>query len=402
MNSRYDVAIAGGGIVGAMLALLLAARARVPAAGILLLEPQPANALPEGAPFELRVSALAPGQRALLQELGVWALLPRQRVAPYECMVVWHEAVPPDSPDVLRFDAAEMGEPDLGIIVENRALQAALLARCAEIGVNLLPRAARALQPRSTAMELSWEGGGADVDLLVGADGAASAVRGMLGIEVRQQDYGQRAIVANVRSERGHQHTAWQRFLASGPLALLPLANGDCSIVWSAREARAAQLLALSPAEFSVALTAASAGVVGRMELISERVAFPLRQLWATRYVSAHAALVGDAAHVVHPLAGQGVNLGIQDAVTLADVLAARPARESLGAQRALLRYQRAQRARNALATTTVDAIDRLFTNEGSVLPWIGREGMALVGRSAVAKRFFVTRAAADRSWPRR
>ena len=391
---RQQVAIVGGGMVGAALALLLAQRARVAAQSILLLEPEPAQPLPAGAKFELRVSAISPGNRRLLQELGAWQCMDLARVAAYERMAVWSESTPPDSPDVLRFDAAELGEADLGSIVENRNLQAALLARCAQLGIT--PQAARvtALSVSAGGARLDLDTGGVDAELVIGADGANSAVRRLLGIGETDRAYGERGIVATVASTRGHQHTAWQRFLSTGPLALLPLANGESSIVWSAQDAEAERLMALPAAEFSAALTAASAGVLGELTLTSARAAFPLRRMTARRFAGDRCALVGDAAHVIHPLAGQGVNEGLQDALCLADRLAARPPRESVGAARALAAYARERRAGNAVTGAMMDALDALFTGSGPVTRMAATAGMALVARLPAARRFFFTQAA--------
>jgi ubiquinone biosynthesis UbiH/UbiF/VisC/COQ6 family hydroxylase len=402
MSGRVEVAIVGGGIVGATLGLLLVARARVDATQVLIVEPNAVAPPAPGAPFELRVSAISPGNRAMLAQLGVWGLLDATRIANYERMVVWHESVPPDSPDVLRFDAAEAGEADLGSIVENNALQAQLLARCAALGVRVQGSTLQGLQVGADGAQLDLGATSIRAELVVGADGAASAVRSLLALPTDRSDYGQRAIVATVRGDRMHQHTAWQRFLGTGPLALLPLPDGSCSIVWSAVEPRAAELLALEPEEFEAQLTAASAGVLGSLRLTSARAAFPLRRLAAQAYVAQRAVLVGDAAHVIHPLAGQGVNQGLQDAVALADALSRRPRRESVGADTALQRYARERRAGNALMATMVDGLDRLFTGAGSLQSWIAQQGMALVGRNRTARRFLVRQAAAGRSWPRR
>lgn len=397
-----DVAIVGGAVVGATLALLLARQARIAPGRIVLIEPSPPTAPAPGSPIGLRVSAIAPGNRLLLDTLGVWQRLDAARMASYERMRVWPESIPPDSPDVLVFDAAEAGEPDLGCIVENAALQAALLAACGDLGIRLLPARLTALDVQTEGVALTLGDQALRAELVVGADGANSVVRGMLGIPAGQQDYGQRAIVASVRSERPHQHTAWQRFLASGPLALLPLPGNLVSIVWSATEPRAAELLALTPAQFDAELTSASAGVLGELQLAGERAAFPLRRLAAGRYVRPRVALVGDAAHVIHPLAGQGVNQGLQDAVSLAAHLAARSPRESPGALAALLRYERERRAGNALAGGLVDALDRVFTRPAGLVSAVAREGMAMVARSSLARRALVRQAAAGRSWPRR
>ena len=399
---RADVAIVGGGIVGATLALLLAEIGRVDASRIVLIEPEPAVAPAQGSPFQLRVSAIAPANRHMLLELGAWPKLDASRVADYERMRVWHESVPPDSPDVLCFDAAEAGEQNLGSIVENNALQAALLVRCQEQGVRVLTRSLQSLTVDAASATLGLDDHTQlAAELVVGADGAASAVRGMLGMAVDTRDYGQRAIVATVRASRSHQSTAWQRFLSTGPLALLPLPGDECSIVWSAVTGRADELLALAPAQFEEQLTQASAGVLGKLQLTSTRAAFALRRLSAREYVAARVALVGDAAHVIHPLAGQGVNQGLEDAAALAHSLAERPARESVGAMAALLRYQRERRTGNALAATTVDSLNLLFTGAGALRTWVASAGMALVGRSSQARQILV-RQAAGRSLLRR
>lgn len=401
-DGRYQVAIVGGGMVGSALALLLVQRARIPASAVLLLEPEPARPLPPGAAYELRVSAISPGNRRLLQELGAWQQMDPARVAPYERMVVWAGPTPPDSPDVLRFDAAELGEADLGCIVENRNLQAALLARCAAVGIEPVPSRLASLETNPDGVRVGLDGRSLDVELVVGADGASSAVRRLLGIGETVREYGERGIVATVSSARGHQHTAWQRFLPTGPLALLPLASGDSSIVWSAQDAEATRLMELPAAEFADRLTEASASVLGPLTLASPRAAFPLRRMTARRFAGNRCALVGDAAHVIHPLAGQGVNEGLQDALCLAEHLAARPPRESPGAERPLAAYARERRSGNAVTGAMMDALDALFTGSGPVTRRAATAGMALVARSPLARRFFFTRAAADRSWPRR
>jgi 2-polyprenylphenol 6-hydroxylase len=394
MTQRHAVVIVGGAIVGATLALLLARNARIAPAHILLLEPKVPTASRANDPYDLRVSAVSPANRAMLRELEAWQALDASRIANYERMMVWQESTPPDSPDVLQFEAAALGEPDLGSIVENRALQAALLARCAEVGIQVLGEQAGRISIDADAVTLEVGNTVVTAELVVGADGAASRVREAAGIGVRSQGYAQKAIVATVRSEHAHAHTAWQRFLTTGPLALLPLASGDSSIVWSVVEARADALLGLSPEQFNAALTTASAGVLGRLELQGERMAFPLQRLEAQRYAIDRCALVGDAAHVIHPLAGQGVNQGLQDAVALAAALAARPGRESPGARRPLQRYARERRSGNALMGGMVGGLDQLFTRQEDALVWAAREGMALVNHSALAKQFFFTRAA--------
>lgn len=393
-TARAEVAIVGGGMVGAALALLMARHARTAPERITLVEPEPVQPPAPGSAFDLRVSAISPGNRRVLEDLHVWQAMNLTRVAAYERMAVWQEATPPDSPDVLRFDAAELGEPDLGSIVENRNLQAALLARCMEEGIVLRRSRLSGLSLDDRQATLALEDGVLEAELVVGADGASSAVRGLAGIEHRVRSYGQQGIVATVRSTRPHQRTAWQRFLDTGPLALLPLASGECSIVWSATDARAAELKAMDDAQFNAALTQASAGVLGTLELVGRRAAFPLQHLAAQRYAGLRCALVGDAAHVIHPLAGQGVNEGLQDAGALAAALAGRPSRESVGAARALQRYARERRSGNALMGGMVDGLNTLFTGAPGALQGLAAAGMGVVARSAAARRLFFTRAA--------
>jgi ubiquinone biosynthesis UbiH/UbiF/VisC/COQ6 family hydroxylase len=397
---QVDVAIVGGGMVGATLALLLVSEARVPAGRIVIVEPRPVSPPAPGSPPGLRVSAIAPVNRARLAALGVWDRLDASRIAAVERMAVWHEAVPPDSPDVLHFDAAESGAPELGCIVENDALQAALQAACGERGIAILNDSLQALTIHPEGARLQLGLARVDAQLVVGADGAASTVRTLLQMSATTREYGQRAVVATIATERAHGGTAFQRFLATGPLALLPLPGKNCSIVWSATEARAAELLAMPAEQFNAELTAASAGVLGALGLASDRAAFPLRRLAAGSYVAPRAALVGDAAHVIHPLAGQGVNQGLEDAAVLAAHLAARPPRESVGALRALRRYERERRAGNALVGEVVDGLDRLFTGSAPLTAWAAREGMALVGRLPFARRF-LSRQAAGQIRPR-
>lgn len=401
MSHDADIVIVGGGMVGAALALHLARDARVSPGRIVIVEPRPASAPATGDPIGQRVSNIAPSSRQRLEALGAWQDIDASRIAAVQAMAIWHEAVPPDSPDVLRFDAAEAGMAELGVIVENAALQAALLSGCARRGIVLVPDTLQSLDVSPDGVRLQLAQQSLRAELVIGADGAASAVRRMLGLAAGEREYGQRAIVATIDASRPHHGTAFQRFLSTGPLALLPLPGGACSIVWSATQQLAEHLLALPDAAFDAELTAASAGVLGALHVRGERAAFPLRRLAAQRYVAARAALVGDAAHVIHPLAGQGVNQGFEDAAALAAHLAMRPPRESVGAMAALRRYERERLAGNALVGGVVDALDRLFTGSAPLTAWAARSGMALVARSSFARRLLVSQAT-GRSSPRR
>jgi 2-polyprenylphenol 6-hydroxylase len=224
---------------------------------------------------------------------------------------------------------------------------------------------------------LSTDAGEVRAELLVIADGADSPLRRQLGIEVEERPYGQRAIVARLACEQPHEFTAWQCFLPSGPVALLPLADGHVSLVWSAVEERAAELLAMDDAAFVAELGAAMSPALGAFKLASARAAFSLRRQCATRWFSGSCVLVGDAAHTLHPLAGQGLNQGLLDVAALADALAKRPPREGVAAGRTLRSYQRERRSAYSLVAALVDAFDRLFTTNSTPLRMLGRTALA-------------------------
>lgn len=399
MTDKVRIAIVGGGIVGSALALQLLREARLKPAQIVLFEREPPQAPEAGAPPEQRVYALSLASIELLEGIGVWSRLDHGRIAPIERMRVCSGSLPADSPDVLRFDAAESADAALGAIVGARAVQAALLAACQEAGLTIVTEPVESVQFLPDPV-VHTRAGSCHVELLVGADGARSPVRAAAGITTRERDYGQVGIVATVAPRRPQVGTAFQRFLDTGPLALLPLPDGLLSIVWSATAARAQELLALDDAAFSAELTHCAAADFGELTLRGARAAFPLRRVQATKYVAGSCVLVGDAAHVIHPLAGQGVNQGLGDARALAAALAARPRGEGVAARRALRRYERERRLDNALMGAVVDTLDRMFTGGGPLARLAGR-GMALAGRLPPA-RGLLMRGAAGRSSPRR
>ncbi len=391
----FDVAIVGGGPVGACAGALLA-RGRRGAAGlsVALLEPRPPGPVPVDARSDPRVVALSRASERLLTRAGAWTQIPPGRLSPYERMRIWHESIAPSSAAVLVFDAADVGEPNLGYIAESRALQVALLAAFAEAGGHIETAAFSTLAIGEHEVQVSTTQGTLTARLVVGADGAQSALRTAAGLSAETRAYGQTAIVANVATERPHQATAWQRFMRDGTLAFLPLADGTSSIVWSADDVRAASLASLNDASFAQALDGASDHALGRTQLVSERLTFPLRRLRAPRYVGQRVALIGDAAHVVHPLAGQGVNLGLLDAAALAQqVTAAVAAREDPGALRALRAYERWRKSEIAAMAMAIDAFDRLLAHGGGPVARLAQRGLSWVNRSQELRRFFIHRA---------
>ena len=396
MNPEFDVAVVGAGPIGLATALLLTHEARLAPARIAVfdrripLPPEPLSSLP----IDLRVFALSRASERILRAADAWDDVARTRAEPYERMHVWHADVPPHGGDALVFDAAEIGERDLGVIAENAVLQASLVRAARRAGIALIEADIDALTQERDAAVLSAGAGSHRARLVIGADGAQSRVRELAGLGAERTDYGQTAIVAMVATERAHAHTAWQRFLGDGTLAFLPLRDGRCSIVWSLPGARAESLLNATPARFEKELESDFDGALGRIELVSERVKFPLWRLAAQSYVTARVALVGDAAHVVHPLAGQGANLGFLDAAALAEVITGVAGeREDIGAERVLRRYERWRRSENELMSGAIDVFDRLLARGTGRVAEFAQRGMPWVGRSSLAKRVFIERA---------
>lgn len=395
MKSDFDVIVAGGGMVGAGLAALFGCYRPTDGLRVAVLEPRPAALPAAHEPLDLRVSALSRASQVLLERTGAWPEVLARGASPYARMVVWDERGTPGGEGAIRFDAAELGEPDLGHIVENRAVQAALTGRAVRHGVTILRTGLDALEVRDEAVVITTgEGRRLSAALLVGADGGESAVRRLAGIGTRGWDYGQHAVVAHLATERPHAQTAWQRFLSTGPLALLPLADGRVSLVWSTTPEAAEELTRFDEAAFSERVTLASAGVLGRLEPVTRRGAFPLRLMHALSYTRPRIALVGDAAHGVHPLAGQGVNLGFMDCAALVEVTGdALAGGGDPGEARSLRRYERWRKAENLPAMALMDGLQRLFSNDDPMLSWARRTGLFLADRAAPLKRVLIERA---------
>ncbi len=415
MSDVLDVLIVGGGPVGACMGALLARGVGQGAATpfrVAILEPhQPTMPLP-GTAIDPRVVAISRSSERILQGAGAWGCVSGvgdgddvgaasvgavdrgSRVCAYERMRIWHESVMPTSPGALVFDAADVGEPNLGYIVENRLLQAALLDAFAQAGGHIEPAQLVSLQIGAEGVTVETTGGKLVARLVIGADGAQSAVRQAAGLTADHSDYLQTAIVATVATEHSHQKTAWQRFMRDGTLAFLPLVDGTSSIVWSADTAVAESLLKASLTEFEAELHRASDAALGATRLASERASFPLRRLAAHHYAAHRVALIGDAAHVVHPLAGQGVNLGLLDAAVLAQLLLeARREREDPGALRVLRQYERWRKSEVAFMGTAIDGFDRLLAHGRGPLSRLAQRGLGWVNRSQELKRFFIARA---------
>lgn len=360
---QSDVAVVGGGVVGAAAALALAGQGL----RVALLEaaaPRPWN--PERR--DLRVFALAADNAALFDAIGTWQAIRSARAQPYRRMRVWDAA----GGDELDFDGDAFGRDALGWIVENGLLQDRLWAALPAAGVAVhCPARVAAFTQGDDGVRLELEDGGrVAARLVIAADGGNSTLRRMAGIGSSGRDYGQRGVVGYVRTERPHEDTAWQRFLPAGPLAFLPCGDGLSSIVWSLPDAEAARMLALDDAALAAELTRAFGGRLGEVQVQSPRAAFPLRLRLADTMLAGRLLLLGDAAHVVHPLAGQGVNLGLRDVAGLRELVSA--AGDGWDSPHRLGRWARRRRSENAVAAYAFDGIDRLFSND-AVLPTLLR-----------------------------
>ena len=389
-----DLIIVGAGMVGSALALAL----RNSGLDILLVDGGPMQPRPfdPHATFEPRVSALSMASQRLLERLGAWDGIHARRCSPYRDMQVWDGS----GTGQIHFSAASVHAEVLGHIVENRVVQDALLEQLQHSDVRLLGEArVEQLQRDADGWRLTLaDGRELRTPLLIAADGANSAIRRMAGCETREWDYLHHAIVTSVRCAEPHALTAWQRFTDDGPLAFLPLdRQGDthwCSIVWSCTPAHAERLMALDDAAFRSALGDAFERRLGEVLEVDPRVCIPLRQRHAKRYIAPGLALIGDAAHVIHPLAGQGVNLGFLDAAVLAEVLLhARRRGETLAEPRVLSRFERRRMPYNLAMMASMEGFERLFQADPPALRWLRNAGLRLVDRHMHSKALFVRQA---------
>jgi 2-polyprenylphenol 6-hydroxylase len=390
MNERFDIVIVGAGVVGLATALLLARSGAAEQLTITVLDAQPVPRFDTGEPMGLRVSAMSAGSINLLDSLGVIDDVFAARACPYRDMRVWDAGGAADGAAALHFSAAEFALPQLGFIVEDALLRSSLL-RCLEASAVQL-RFGTGIQAMSRAgsgQQLTLcNGEQLRAALVIGADGARSAVRGLANIEVDGWQYAQAALVTHAQCATAHQHTAWQRFMTDGPLALLPLKDGRVSIVWSTQPERAKHYSQAAAAELSRALTDASDLVLGELQVDAGCATLPLRAQHARHYVQQGIALVGDAAHTVHPLAGQGANLGLADAAVLATVLEnALVDGQYPGDLPVLRRYERARRGANGTMLRFIDGLSRLFQVDSRWVETVRGTGMQVFEHSGALKR---------------
>ncbi|UUM31001.1 FAD-dependent 2-octaprenylphenol hydroxylase [Vibrio japonicus] len=389
MMQSVDIAIVGGGMVG----LALAAAFKDTDLRIAVIESQePKEDLSELP--DVRVSALSRSSENILRNLGAWQGISHRRCAPYAAMEVWEQ----DSFARIEFDAQKLAQPDLGHIVENRVIQLALLEQVRkQTNVTLfMPVKCTSLAVGESEAWISLDNGQAlTAKLVVGADGANSWVRKQQDIPLTHWDYGHSAVVANVWTVEPHKRTARQVFTPQGPLAFLPLGESNMSsIVWSTETSRAEKLVSMSAVEFNKSLTAEFDARLGLCEVVGERFAFPLKMRYARDFVVERVALVGDAAHTIHPLAGQGVNLGLLDAASLAqEIMVLWNQGEDIGTKRNLRGYERWRKAEAAKMIAAMQGFKDLFAGDNPAKKLVRGLGMSLVGQLPGAKDEIMKRA---------
>ncbi len=386
-RGRLDVVVVGGGVVGATCALALAGLGL----DIALVEGrEPVRWSPQTP--DLRVYAFAPDNAALLERCGVWSAVRDAKAQPYRRMRVWDAA---GGGEVL-FDADALGRDQLGWIIENNLLVDRLWSALPAAGVHLhCPARVESIEQDDSGVRLRLEDGTRlDARLAVAADGADSTLRELAGLQVSAHDYQQRGVVAFVDTELPNQATAWQRFLPTGPLAFLPFGESRSSIVWTLPNAEAERVLALDEEDFNRELASAFEARLGDVRVASKRAAFPLRRQLAEAYVSGKVLLMGDAAHVVHPLAGQGVNLGLRDVARLHATLDRALARGvDWSAPHRLARWARECRSENAAAAYAFDGINRFFSNDEMHATLLRGPLLGLAGKLPALTNLFWKRA---------
>lgn len=396
LAQQYDLIIVGAGMVGATLALALADTSlRIALVDALALE-QPITRQMTASGYDPRVSALSAASEQVLAQLGVWPLIEPQARCAYRHMHVWDA----EGTGEIHFDAHSLNENRLGHIIENYRIQQALLDALRGTRVSLLgSRRVEAL----VREEQGWRLGLADGErlhapLIVAADGGRSRVRDLAGFAMREWDYLHSAVVTTVEVAQPHQHTAWQRFLPAGPLAFLPLPDRHgrhfCSIVWSLLPEQAQRIMALDDASFASEIGEAIELRMGSILAVDSRHCIPLRQRHAKEYVMPGLVLVGDAAHSIHPLAGQGVNLGLLDAAELTDVLKTALRRgDTLSDLAVLQRYERRRMGANLGMMAAMEGFERLFHADVLPLRWLRNAGMQWLDQQAALKSMVMRRA---------
>ncbi|QDW49288.1 UbiH/UbiF family hydroxylase [Burkholderia sp. KBS0801] len=384
-HHTFDVAVVGGGLVGKTAALALTQSGYKTA-----LLAQPAAPRPADLAFDTRIYALSSSSQALLERLRVWQALDHGRLAPVYDMRVYG-----DAHAELHFSAYQASVPQLAWIAESSLIETSLDAALRfQPNLTWFDARAQGFDVRDDAAVLTLSSGQVlEADLVVGADGAHSWVRSQMGARIERRDYRQTGVVANFKASLPHRETASQWFRDGEIVALLPLPDGHVSLVWSAHTAHADELLALDPAQLAAEVERVSHGQLGTLECVTPAAGFPLALQTVDKLIAPRVALVGDAAHLIHPLAGQGMNLGLRDVAALADAIANKEPFRNLGDTVLLRRYERSRREDIRALMVATDGLQRLFAVPGSFAKAVRNAGMAFVGAQPLVKRWLVSAA---------
>lgn len=388
MSQQFDVIVVGGGMVGCTLALGLAQNGFK----IALLEKQAPNLnWSDDEPYQPRVSALTRASENIIRNLGAWEAIEGRRAHPFRSMRIWESATSAE----INLDAHSLNEPNLGFIVENKVTQASLWEQLEAQEVSIFcGLQIEALRFEDHQAWLLTDQGEFSAQLVVGADGAFSQIRQLAGIGLDQHDYAQCAVVGCVRTQAPHQDACWQRYRPEGPFAYLAMENNVSSIAWYLPVEKMQWALNLSDEDYKQAIFEASDGRLGKVEETWQRAAFPLTRRHAQQYVKENLALVGDAAHTIHPQAGQGVNLGLLDAAVLIDVLVDAKAKgEYLGDLAVLRRYERWRRGDNALVQRAMEGFDWLFKSDQGVKDALRQRLLSLANIAKPLKNWLIEQA---------
>jgi 2-octaprenylphenol hydroxylase len=392
----FDIAIVGAGMVGLSLACALA-RLNLKIA-IIDRSTIPLKESWQG--FDPRVSAIVKSSEYFLKNIGAWQFIEQERHCAYSGMDVWEK----DGTGNIQFDSAELAESELGFVIENRIMQWAmqsLLLNQNNVSWFCPENISSFKQEQGSTQEQKWKidfesGQSIQSELLIGADGALSFVREQLNIELTTKDLEHKAIVCNVETELPHDNIARQIFLPSGPIAFLPLAENDkaCSIVWSATPQTSDSLMSLSESDFNLKLNQCFENKLGKVVGSDKRFSFPLFQRHAQTYISSQAALIGDAAHTIHPLAGQGVNLGYMDAAVLAEeIQRAQKRKISIGSKEVLRRYERRRRGQVTLMMNSMRGFQQIYSIGNADLIGLRNLGVKLTNKISPIKNHILSRA---------
>lgn len=389
MSHDYDIAVIGAGIVGASLACLLAQQGFT----VALIETQKPDLTWPTQGYGLRVSAINHASKKLFEEIGIFDAITSLRISPYKHMAVWDDT----GTGFIEFNAEEIAQENLGYIIENKVILKALHEKIEKLDniTFFCPEDPQKIIKEDNCIKVELNDKSVSAKLLIGADGAHSWVRQQCKISFKEKPYGHTALVTTIKTEKSHNKTAFQAFMPNGPLALLPLEDEHyCSIVWSTVPVHAKELTVMDDNVFNENITKLFEKHVGKIEKIDKLVQFPLYQRHVEHYVQTRIALVGDAAHTIHPLAGQGVNLGLADIASLAEVIHDANAKEKDWSQLYVLRrYERWRKSDNLDMILAMQTFKQLFSTKQTWLTGLRNQGLKIVHRTKPVKRLFIKKA---------